>query len=181
LKTAFQNGANPRRLWLTARSTAKKILFHLFNCTAKYPQTLAAIGIEPISAGAVGQLNGEVDRRSTSQSAADTELAVFNVPLDQTSQISGAASRPTREGFSGSDFGQCALNVKPEGMHPSEKPLLTLTLTEEQLKHLAFAVYCQTVELQDGFEANEPEVIAAIEALNEISRLCIELGNEAQS
>lgn len=91
-----------------------------------------------------------------------TELLSYR----QASQISGAASRPSREGLPASDFGQFAENVKPEGMRPSEKPLLILTLTAEQLKHLAFAVLCQLGELQESPEAEDPEVIAAVACLD---------------
>lgn len=100
----------------------------------------------------------------------------FCVPLKPNSQISGAASRSSREGISGSDFGQIALAVPAEGdTRPSEKPLLTLTITEEQLRDLAFAVYCQICGIQDGDEADHPEVVPVIRRLNEVSAMCIEL------
>lgn len=75
--------------------------------------------------------------------------------------------------------GQPAVNVKAEGKPPAEKPLLTLTLTEEQLRDLAFAVYCQTCEIQDGDEADHPEVLPVIRRLNEVSAMCIELEKAA--
>lgn len=75
--------------------------------------------------------------------------------------------------------GQPAVSVKAEGKHPSEKPLLTLTLTEEQLRDLAFAVYCQTVEIQDSDEADHPEVLPVIRRLNEVSAMCIALEKAA--
>ena len=71
--------------------------------------------------------------------------------------------------------GQSAADVKAEGIHPSARQHLTLILTEEQLSHLAFAVLCQISGLQDGDESDCPEVVEAIERLNEISRYCNEI------
>jgi hypothetical protein len=107
---------------------------------------------------------------------ADSFGGGFCVPLKQNSQISGAASRSSREGISASDFGQHAPADRAEGdLRPFEKPLLTLSLTAEQLKHLAFAVYCQVSELEDSHEADDLEVREAMERLNEVSQRCIEL------
>jgi len=77
--------------------------------------------------------------------------------------------------------GQSAVDVKAEGIHPSARPHLTLTLTEEQLSHLAFAVLCQISGLQDGDESDCPEVVEAIERLNEISRYCNEITKRVPS
>lgn len=78
--------------------------------------------------------------------------------------------------------GQDAVQVEAEGdKRPSEKPLLTLNLTAEQLRDLAFAVYCQVVEIQYGDEANHPEVLPVIRRLNEVSAMCIELEKGALS
>ena len=77
--------------------------------------------------------------------------------------------------------GQAAVNVKAEGKHPSEKPLLTLTLTEEQFGHLAFAVLCQVGDLQESHESDNPEVVAAIRCLDDISRYCNEIKKGALS
>ncbi|MDO8207408.1 MAG: hypothetical protein Q7T38_06260 [Gallionella sp.] len=98
--------------------------------------------------------------------------------------------------------GQAAVSEKAEGdKRPSEKPLLTLTqaapkerspeapeeqrltltLTEEQLRDLAFAVYCHVSGIQDGDEADHPEVVPVIRRLNEVSAMCIELEKSASS
>lgn len=115
--------------------------------------------------------------KPSERSSEAPKAAVFCVPLAQNSQISGAASQSPCEGFSASDFGQCAQDVKAEGKHPSEKPPLTLTLTEELLRELHFAVYCQVSGLEDSDEADEPEVIEGMERLNEILGMCIDLEN----
>ena len=77
--------------------------------------------------------------------------------------------------------GQAEVNGKAEGNHPDAKPLLTLTVTEEQLRHLAFAVYCQTCELTEGREADEPEVQAAVRCLDAVWLKCDELKKTVQS
>jgi hypothetical protein len=46
--------------------------------------------------------------------------------------------------------------------HPSAKPLLTFSLTEEQREDLAFAAMCKAGELEEGDEADELEVREAI-------------------
>lgn len=85
------------------------------------------------------------------------------------------------QGFPAQNFGQYAQRAKAEGVRPSEKPVLTLTLTEAQLNHLAFAVYCQASSLEDSHEADEPEVIEAMECLNGVSAMCIALKKGALS
>lgn len=106
--------------------------------------------------------------------------------MNQNSQISETAGRPTRPGVSGSDFGRHAQAVRAEGdPRPSEDQQapqgraagLTLNLTAEQLNDLAFAVLCQVEDLQDGREADEPEVRQAVQRLNEVLRMCNELKN----
>ena len=72
------------------------------------------------------------------------------------------------QGFPARNFGQHAQREKAEGARPSEKPVLplTLNLTEAELREVSFAVLCQITDLQDGHEADEPEVIAAIARLD---------------
>lgn len=105
-------------------------------------------------------------------------------------QISEAAARSSRAGGSASDFGQDALLVRAEGdQRPSEDQqapqgragLWTLNLTEEQFKDVAFAVLCQHDALEDSHEADDPEVVAAMNRLNEVQRMCIDLKNGRQS
>ena len=79
------------------------------------------------------------------------------------------------QGFPAQNFGQHAPREKPEGGCTSEKSVLTLTLSEAELKELRFAAYCQACELQDSHEAEEPEVVAALERLNAILRRLIDL------
>ena len=45
---------------------------------------------------------------------------------------------------------------------PPAKPLLTFSLTEEQRSDLAFAAMCKADDLEEGYEADEPEVQEAI-------------------
>ena len=114
--------------------------------------------------------------RSRHQHAAAAADSAFCVPHRQASQISEAAWRPTRQGVSAPDFGRQMQDVPAEGdTPPSENPLLTLTLTADQFRHLAFAVYNQVVELTESREAENPEVQDAIRCLNEVSSLCIQL------
>lgn len=61
--------------------------------------------------------------------------------------------------------------AKRSDHHPSEKPLLVFRLTAEQAEHLAFAALCQFAELEKSHEANELEVLDAIQSLNESMRI----------
>ena len=84
--------------------------------------------------------------------------------------------RPAQD-FPAQNFGQHAQREKAKGARPSEKPVLplTLSLTAEELETLRFAVYCEVTALQDGPEADEPEVMTAIDRLNAISSRLIVL------
>ncbi|MBW8076786.1 MAG: hypothetical protein GJU76_01620, partial [Gallionella sp.] len=43
-----------------------------------------------------------------------------------------------------------------------------LELTDDQLDHLAFAVLCQHDELEESEEANESEVVEAMDCLRQV-------------
>jgi hypothetical protein len=79
------------------------------------------------------------------------------------------------QGFPAQNFGQHAPRENPEGVRPSEKPLLTLTLSEAELKDLRFAVYCHVGEILDSDEADHPEVVPHIDRYNAILERLIEL------
>ncbi len=51
------------------------------------------------------------------------------------------------------------------------KPFLVFRLTAEQADHLAFSALCQVAELEKSHEANELEVLDAIQSLNESMRI----------
>jgi len=55
--------------------------------------------------------------------------------------------------------------------------MIELTITEEQRKHLAFAVLEQVESLHDSYEAHEPEVQDAIRHLEAVQRILDRLGN----
>lgn len=50
-------------------------------------------------------------------------------------------------------------------------PLHYLELSEEQCRHVAFALICQIEELEDSEEAAHPEVMEAIQHLNAACRI----------
>jgi phage shock protein A len=55
--------------------------------------------------------------------------------------------------------------------------MIELMLTEEQCKHLAFAVLEQVASLHGSYEAHEPEVQDAIRHLEAVQRTLDRLGN----
>ena len=174
--------ANPHGCWLAAMRFFQKWgkLFQLLEKTAL------------VSVSSV--IHGQSTPQSTTPSKPLPRMA-YRVPIFTVSgrnrsslhvqhcQAPKYSGQPAQQpGLSGRNFGQAAPVVRAEGDNrPSEKPLLTLTLTAEQLNHLAFAVYCQISSLEDSHEVDEPEVIEAMNRLNEVSAMCIELVKGAQS
>ena len=84
------------------------------------------------------------------------------------------------QGFPAQNFGQHAQREKAEGARPSDKPLLTLSLSEAELSELRFAVYCHLGEILDSDEADHPEVLPHIDRYNEILGRLIALEKGAQ-
>ena len=55
--------------------------------------------------------------------------------------------------------------------------MIELTITENQRKHLAFALLCEIDSMREGYEAHEPEVQDAIRDLEAVKRMLDRLGN----
>lgn len=64
--------------------------------------------------------------------------------------------------------------------HTPRAGLFRLVLTVEQLTNLDFALLCQIDELEEGREADHPEVIAALGRLAEVKRRTAALLGEVQ-
>ena len=164
---------NPRRSWLAAADIFRKSskLFRLsafFACIHRKLFQLSHQPVDnshsPLAFGAPG---------SGSFPPAEPKPAVgflSRIPK----YFRWLRGRPA-QGFPAQNFGQHAQREEAEGACPSEKPLLTLSLTAEELSTLSFAVYCEVTALQDGPEADEPEVMTAIDRLNAISGRLIAL------
>ena len=162
---------NPRRAWLTAADSFRSLLklfrlwllpfsklFRPFACCACTYQAVDN-SQSPLASDAPG-------------SGSFPPPAVSRIPK----YFRWLRGRPAQD-FPAQNFGQHAQREKAEGSCPSEKPVLplTLSLTAEELGTLRFAVYCEVTALQDGPEADEPEVMTAIDRLNAISSRLIVL------
>lgn len=181
---------NPRRYWLAAMRVFAKLpkLFQLGAKTASlYASPVTRVQSHPEVTTPAKPLQRKAYRapRFSGLCRNCSSFGVF-VQAAPSHQISEAAARSSRAGVSASDFGQHALHARAEGdPRPSEDQqapqgragLWTLNLTEEQFKDVAFAVLCQHGALADSHEANDPEVVAAMNRLNEVQRMCIELEN----
>jgi hypothetical protein len=68
------------------------------------------------------------------------------------------------------------MGLRPVSLPVREAAMIELTITEEQRRHLAFAVLCQVHSLVESYEAKEPEVQDAVRHLEAVQRTLDRLG-----
>ncbi len=168
--TGCQTCCNPRRYWLSAMPVLCSWVETVppFCNKSRNQPTMATHGPER-SAGASGGIK-----------AASVSSVALSAICQITKYFRWLRGRPA-QGFPAQNFGQHAPRENPEGARPSEKLVLTLTLTPEELRNLSFAVYCHVGEILDSDEADHPEVVPVIDRLNGISSRLIELEKGLQS
>lgn len=108
--------------------------------------------------------DGEAKRSFASRGAAATECTE-RIGFEKLTST-GKQTSPARK--SGVEQGHRSMPDFEQSKRSAAEQAVVLPLNVEQFNHLAFAVLCQVGSLQDGHEANNPEVREAIACLDDL-------------